>query len=198
MMNFVLPPRADRAIPTHVLPWYERNGYVAQIKKNGTYNVTFVRSDGDVKVLKRDGSPHLAWKMDDRCREFFTQFRDHQPVLCSELLHSKVPGIRDVHYIHDLLFVDGERLIGTTYAERYRRLLDLVLPANAVETPGYWIIGERVWLARNFEKGFVSLFQSLTDPEDEGLVLKKPQGKWYPNNNTWSVKVRRRGKNNSF
>lgn len=43
-----------------------------------------------------------------------------------------------------------------------------------------------------------ALFDAIDDPEDEGLVLKNPEGKLTIRNNNWSVKARRKHENYGF
>lgn len=119
-------------------------------------------------------------------------------VINAELLHSKVVGLRDINYIHDILVEDGEYLLGTTYAQRYARLLMLFLKGQE-QTESHFVLDDHTWLAKNHKGSFKSLFKSLDRPEDEGLVLKNPEGKLAPKDNSgWTVKCRRPQKNFGF
>lgn len=190
-------PRPETAIPPTLLPVFERRGYLAQVKKNGAYSVVSVASDGAVSTQNRYGEAHKAWHMSDDTRQYFAAFARREPTFCAELLHSKVPGLRDTHYLHDLIAVDGKSLAGSTYAERYATLHAIVGNGTG-GTNGYTIVGPRIWLARNVHRDFAGLYKSLDKPEDEGLVLKNPNVRWVPGRSDWCVKSRKQHKNFSF
>lgn len=198
MNRFVSPPRPDLAVSPDMLPIFEKQGYALQVKKNGTYALIFVEGDGRVWSLNRHGEPHKAWEMGKENEAFFSAFAARAPVFCAEILHSKVPGIRDTIYVHDLISLDNKSLIGTTYQERYHHLLDLMWEPKAAETFCYYLVRSKIWLARNIYKDFLSTFKGLSSPEDEGVVVKKTSARWYPGKNSWCVKARRPNKNLSF
>lgn len=199
---FIPPPRADSAIPPSDLPIYERRGWWAQYKKNGTYNVIFSGYEGyepRLSALKRDGSPHRNWDFTPASRRAFRRLPGKGwYVFCTELLHSKVSGIRDKNYIHDILVDDGQYLLGETYKERYDRLTRL-FPVDSSLNPSYYRVDESTFVARNIRAGFPYLFTNLSLPEDEGLVLKDPNAKLSIGSHfPWTVKCRRPHRNYGF
>lgn len=187
----ILPPRPERAIPSSGLTMYERMGWIAQYKKNGTYSMAYVSPEKKVTFLSRHLEPHKAWKPTDEARATYEALPGKGwYVVCTELLHSKVPGIRDVQYVHDVLVADGEWLLGETYAQRYARLLTLFLRDRVDEEDSHWVLPNGIWLAKNRKADFRTMFLSLTRPEDEGLVLKDPRAPLVPGAGRWSVKCR--------
>jgi hypothetical protein len=199
--TYLYPPRAEDAIPTSLLKTYEhRKNWVAQVKKNGTNSVIFVNPKRDVFAMGRHNNEHKAWEFTPESAAIFkTMPGKGWYVFNAELMHSKVPGIRDTNYIHDILVEDGEYLLGTTYAQRYARLMMLLLKGKGEKTYSHYVLNEHTWLARNHPGSFMNLFQNLSGAEDEGIVLKNMQGKLVTKNNSvWTVKCRKPHKNFAY
>ena len=191
------PPRPERAIPMALLGFYEKRGYVAQKKKNGTYTVIYQRGD---EVLFRTRHPdvnegqHKAWTPKKEHSDFFSRNDGKWNVYCSELLHSKVKDIRDQLFLFDVLVMDGVQLVGKTFMERQEMLKWRWAIPMKQEDDDQFRVGPNVSIAKNYTGGFSSLFGSLK-PEDEGLVIKDPNAKLEPcfralSNSTWQVKCR--------
>jgi hypothetical protein len=198
--TYISPPRAESAIPPNLLKAYQRTNWIAQVKKNGTNSVIFVSPDKEVTAMGRHNNEHKQWQFTPESSAIFKTLPGRGwYVINAELMHSKVAGIRDINYIHDVLVEDGEYLLGSTYAQRYSRLLMLFLHKKPSGPISHFILDDHTWLARNHEGSFIDLFNSLDAPEDEGIVLKNMQGHLSPkNNNGWTVKCRRSHKNFGF
>ena len=127
-------------------------------------------------------------------------------VFVAELLHSKVPGLRNINYVHDVLVADGILLVGETFSARQDRLATLLLKGKkgkAREMLTHWELSPTLWLAKNFHGDFRTIFDKMVRPEQEGLVLKNPNAPLttclrQTDNSAWQVKVRRPHKNYSF
>ncbi len=193
---FLFPPRPEKPISRSLIRWYEKRGYVAQIKKNGTCSVALVAADSTVSFLKRTGEPHLAWEPTAEACDFFGHFPDS--AFCFELLHSKGGGVRDTLYVFDVVRYLGGDLVGMTFEERMG-LLRKVVPISS----------PRILYADLHHECLTGLFDSMVDDEgvalsplDEGIVLKDPKAKLEPcrkadSNSGWQVKCRARTKNYS-
>jgi hypothetical protein len=199
------PPRAEHCVAPDDLPFFERQGdYVLQFKRNGSYSVIEKKKDGSVVVLNRHGEPHKAWHLtnENGVKDFFERLPTG--IFCAETLHSKVKNIRDLHYFHDVLSVNGELLLGKTYEERHRILSEILFghPMGWQTTPaqGHWVImKDRIWLARNYVSHFRPIFDSLKEDMDEGVVVKKAGYRLaIKNHSGWSFKTRRPNKNLAF
>ncbi len=195
-------PRPDNKIDIKLAGFYRQRGYVAQTKMNGSGSVVFVSPDKTVTAMSRHGTPHKAWQPTEESNRVFTKLPGRGWwVLATELMHSKVPGIRDTNYIHDVMVADGTYLVEVSFADR-QKLLASLFPKVA-DRRTHYEIDDHTWLAKLQTGQFRQFFESLDRPELEGIVLKdanaplelcsKPTA-----NNGWQVKCRRSGKNLSF
>lgn len=193
---FLWPPRPEKRVHPDALPVFDRLGWQTSVKLNGTCTViSFDPGTGQFEAWTRHKEPHKLWTPDlnSPCLRSLKQLQGGLYVLVGELLHSKVPSIRDTLYLFDILIADGRSMIGITLRERNRILHGLWL-----EHPGvrYNIVDERLWTSNLLTGPALGFFNDLKAPEDEGLVLKNPNAKldpcYHPSANTsWQVKCRR-------
>lgn len=203
--TYLWPPRPEKAAPKMMLNFYAKQGFIGQIKKNGTCNVLAVSPERKLVCMNRHNETHKLWTPTaESSAAFKTLPGKGWYVFVAELLHSKVTnGPRDTNYVHDILVADGEYLVGQTLAERQQRLRDLFLKGGEAETHSHHVVDNHTWIAKNHTQGFGKLFDSLTLDEDEGLVLKNPKAPLtlcarQSANADWQVKVRRPHKNYGF
>jgi len=198
--GYMWPPRPEDAIPTSMLGFYEKQGWVGQIKKNGTCTVVF--AEKDVTFKTRHNDDHKAWAPKADHIEFFKTVADGQwCVFEAELLHSKGGGIKDTFYIFDILVWQGENLVGTTFAERQALLFEIF--PDRIDGGDHWKLTDRIWLAKPILKDFLQVWTDLSAHEDEGIVLKNPNAKLklcnkQNANKGWQIKCRRPHKNYAF
>jgi hypothetical protein len=196
---YLWPPRPEQKIPKDLLRMYEKKGFWAQKKKNGTCTVIFAK--GKQVIFKtRHNDDHKLWTPTPEHTRFF-QGSNNWNVYVAELLHSKVTnGPKNQLYVFDKIVHEGEQLVGSTLKDRYDLLTN------------QWELGDDegdqtrvhdyVSVVHNYTKDFASLFLNL-NPEDEGLVLKDPKAALkacmkQDANNKWQVKCRIATKNYSF
>lgn len=201
--EYIKPSKAtERIMPVRLSVFEENRQWLVQLKKNGTSTVIIVRPDHSVFAIRGDGGkPHLNWQFTEKSRFPFTQLPSQWFVFHGDLLHNRVKGFRDINYVYDISVYRGEKLYGNTYAERYDLLIELFAldkqPKSAFRS-GYIIVHPNLWIPINFKIGFKKLFDSLTDPEDEGLVLKKFNALWNMRDNKWLLKCRKPTKNYGY
>ena len=104
--------------------------------------------------------------------------------------------------MHDVLVYDGTYLVGRSYHERYN-LLYKAFDRHITEDGGlsHFILNEQTLLAKSIMSGFKATFKGLVEDEDEGLVLKDPQGLLATTdgkNARWMAKIRKPNKNLGF
>lgn len=202
--GYVWPPRPETAIPSDMLGYYEKERWVAQIKKNGTCSLIFVSPEGEVIFKTRHNDDHKAWSPLPEHKEFFRSISGGQwAVFEAELLHNKGNTVKNTFYIFDIIVWQGDYLTGTTFAERQGLLQNIFKDDMQTGTVDHWNITDKIWLAKPITSNFLELYESLTHQEDEGLVLKNPEAKLklcnkQNANGGWQVKCRRQHKNYSF
>ena len=195
--HYLFPPRPEKAISPHFLTYYQTEKWWAQVKLNGTCNVIFVSPDRKVSAMTRHNDQHKNWSVSEHTSEIFKNLPGKGwYVFTAELMHSKIPGIRDINYIHDVLVSDNDLLIGSKFSSRQDLLTVFFAKYIKGETVSHYILDDHTWLAKNYTKDFFKLFKSLDKPEFEGLVLKNPNGELAscekPTlNSGWQVKSRR-------
>ncbi|RYF04688.1 MAG: hypothetical protein EOO77_29310, partial [Oxalobacteraceae bacterium] len=59
--SYLYPPRPEKAVPRALLGYYEKRGWVAQAKKNGTCNVIAVSPEGKLHCMSRHNDQHKLW-----------------------------------------------------------------------------------------------------------------------------------------
>lgn len=195
---YLWPPRPETKIARPMLGFYQKRGYWAQKKKNGTCTVIFAR--GDQVIFKtRHNDDHKLWTPQKDHIEFF-KGSEGWNVYCAELLHSKVTGgPKNELFIFDQLVSNGQSLVGTTFKDRMIALREAF--GGEAEVDQYRI-DDRITLAKCFAGGFTALFDNL-GKEDEGLVLKDPNSVLKSclkpdSNKAWQVKCRIANANYSF
>jgi hypothetical protein len=195
-------PRPEKKISISMLGFYEKRGFWAQTKKNGTCTLIYARRNEIIYKTRHpdvNNGDHKLWAPEGDHNAFFAE-RENWNVYCAELLHSKVTnGPKNELYIFDILVSDGMQLTGTTFAERVELLHDRF---SGDDEGDQVRIAKRITLAKCFNDDFADRFYNLK-PEDEGLVLKNPDAPLKPcyksdSNSSWQVKCRIASKLYSF
>lgn len=193
----IIPPRPEKAVPPSFLGFYERRGWLASIKKNGTNNVIYRAPNGKLTTRNRHGLPHKAWQFSGKSAEIFHILPcDGWSVWNAELLHSKTPTIKDTNYIFDLLVWNGRLLDDFGFEERASLMMSIFRSYIQEEKVDHYVINRNTMLAKNFKLNFATLWEELDNIADEGLVLKNPTARI--SSKTGYVKARKTTKNYSF
>lgn len=203
--RFLYPPRPDQAIPPTLIGMYDGMGWWPQVKKNGTCCVIGARGDEVIFQGRHDGNDLAAWSPLPEHKAFFAGSEKWE-VYVAELLHSKVPGIRNELYIFDLIVSGGEHLTGTTLSQRALMLRER-FGADGKESAGLGAlrIAPFIQLADALPRGEAAKLWrgDCLQPEDEGFVFKNPRAPLVAcltatANSSWQVKCRRPTKNYSY
>jgi hypothetical protein len=198
---YLAPPRAEAKIPVAMLSIYEEGGWIAQVKKNGTNSVIFVPPDRKPFAYNRHGERHKVWDFNKESAAIFSKLPGHNwSVFNAELLHSKVSGGPNNIHLPIAWLYDGTYLVGRL-RERYNLLFNAFDRYVSWNAPSHFILNEQTLLAKSITKGFKAAFKGLTEDEDEGLVLKDPQGLLATTdgkNARWMAKIRKPNKNLGF
>jgi hypothetical protein len=204
--RYVYPPRPEVKSPPSGLPTYERMGYIAQPKLNGSCALVFVDNNGARMMGRHNNS--FARELIDRGHLQNLQRGAGFTVLVGEYMNkSQKDGKRKLFngcfVIFDILVHNGNHLVKSTFEER-QELLDNLYGEGQHYDEYINYISPSVYRVKNFSSNFVTLFNNITTVEMyEGFVLKRPNGilenGLRPNNNTgWQLKIRKPTKNYKY
>lgn len=199
--SILYPPRPEHAIPPAGVGRLEGTHF-AQVKLNGTCSIITVDPEGELYFHNRHGEKHKAWKPDLSKLGAFSKLKGWH-VFVAELMHSKVEGMRDINYVHDVIVANGRYMTGKSALARQDVLASLFPNTKDEGDISHTVIDRHTWLARNHMQGFKELYDALDRPEYEGLVLKdRETGLKLPmrekSNAGQQVKARKTHKNYSF
>jgi hypothetical protein len=204
--KYLYPPRPENALTPDRIPFYEKNGYVGQYKKNGTCSIFAINHPNDFIAMTRHNDQHKQWTFSDYFQDCFAKYlpQNKWHVLVGEVLHSKTVDIKDTVYIFDIIVHNSEELYGSKFMDRQDLLSKIFQVDNKSELYSHHEIEPRFLLARNFSGGMYDMFKSITDKTvDEGFVLKKKDAVLKDcysakNNSGWQIKFRHPSKKYQF
>lgn len=204
--KYIYPPRPETKSPASALGTFERMGFIAQAKLNGSCGLLF--TDGKVlKFMSRHADSFSRELIPD---DILLQLHRGQgwTVLVGEFMNksqrdSKGRIFNGNFAIHDILVYESRYLLGMPLQER-QELLDVHWPETAPFDNFIHQVGERAYRIKNLRRGFAELWKEVTKVQMyEGFVLKRPDAPldhgFRPTNNTgWQLKIRKPTKNYSF
>lgn len=206
--RYLYPPRPEQAVPRVMATRYEKEGWWAQYKLNGTCSIVAVSPEKQLVCMGRHGphDRHSAWAPTlASSRAFLNLPGSGWYVFVAELMHSKVAGgPRDTLYVNDILVANGSYLVGTTFSERQGIIGQLFpQPKGHPNLLSHYAVTPNCWIALNHWGNFVGLFDGINDPCHEGLVFKNPRARLAlcsraSSNVSWLAKLRKAHKNYSF
>jgi len=211
--NIMYPPRPKVSIPPEKIIDYEKKGYVAQLKFNGTRTLVEMKPGGEIKLWTRNREPHKAYTLSEGMKADLMEFHessdpDKHVVLDGELMHSKTKGLKDVFIAFDILVCEDNYFIDMKMLERFRILDEIMGEQDDREKQtGREIaiyVRDHLWLADTFVYDLAGQFERFKDMDEvEGLVLKNPDAKLERghsenNNSSWLIRARKPNKNYRF
>lgn len=203
--RYIYPPRPETKSPPSGLPTYERMGFVAQPKLNGSCAVLFL----DGKSSRMMGRHNNVFAREIIDPEHLKRLHRGNGwlVLVGEYMNKSQKDSRgkvlNGFVIFDVLVHNGKHLHGTTFLDR-QRLLDTLFPSASDHDDFIENVSPSVYRAKNFSANFSELWKKAVKVEMiEGFVLKRAsgvldQGFKSSNNTGWQVKIRRSSKNYSY
>jgi hypothetical protein len=224
--RYIYPPRPlHNPLPFSEIGVFSQYGWQAQIKYNDKRTEISVNG-GDVQLFNRHNSAHKTFTLSPELRgELLTVFRDVFGLDISNwsyadggLLDGKNKNIAGLLVIWDILVREGDWLVGSTYGDRYKWLLDKAVAAggkpflviiNGQEFDFGVRLSEHIFLPR-FTEDFNSVWEFTQlvnkaagwstetggEPCLEGIIAKDPNGVLKPdngresNNTDWSARSR--------
>lgn len=198
---YLWPPRPQTAIkPTKKTfeKIAKRKNWMAQLKLNGQHNIIYISPDREISLYNRHHGKHRNYKLPLWLREQILSVVDNDGkwmVIDGELLHNKDRVIKNTLYWWDLLVCNNEYLIGTSYEDRHKMLLNKVEIPDA--SPPIIKATDNIWLAMNISPDQYKNFWSRTNTSYvEGYVFKNMSAPLRPcitenNNGDWQLRCRK-------
>lgn len=202
--RYLYPPRPEIKAPPTSLGTYERMGFWAQPKLNGSCSLLFL--DGKTaRMMNRHSSPFAHNSMSPKDLTSLHSGAGWM-VLVGEYMNKSQRDAQGKVFnsklvIFDILVHKGQYLLDSTFAER-QQLLDRLYPSESYD-PWMDRISDSIYRARCLTHYSSSWKEITSIGMYEGYVLKKPDAKlgtgYSPANNTgWQVKIRKPTKNYSY
>ena len=192
--RYIFPPRPRNAIPESELDFWDNGSLLAQPKLNGSNCLIFTNG---VKMISMNRHNQKLTNFNLSDSEVNNIYRGNGgwTVLNGEYMNKSKMDETGQTFNHkfvifDILCLDGDYLVGSTFEERVQ-LLDSLYGTNPSEKDYLLGISENIYRVKSYTEGFQKLFQELTSIDMiEGLVMKRKNAKLEvgtsENNNTRS------------
>jgi hypothetical protein len=202
--SYIYPPRPATVAPPTGIGTYERMGFIAQPKMNGSCAVLFL--DGSSSKLMGRHNNTFAREIINREDLKRLHRGAGWMVLVGEYMNKSQKDSKGKPFngfvIFDILVLNGKHLVGTTFLER-QQMLDSLYVSKPYDD---YIdsVGSSAFRARNFRTDLKGVWEKLTKVQMyEGFVLKRPDGilenGFRESNNTgWQLKIRKPTKNYKY
>jgi hypothetical protein len=138
--QYIYPPRSKDAIPRSDTNIFATLRWRAQYKYNDTRLLVKICPNGQIQLWNRHAERyrtyHLPEHLQQQLEHVATQLGHipgHLTLLDGGLLDQKHRAIKDTIVIWDILVLNDQHLIGTTYSQRHNQILSI----SSVETWDY-------------------------------------------------------------
>jgi ATP-dependent DNA ligase len=204
--KYIYPPRPEVKSPASGLNTFERMGFIAQAKLNGSCAVLF--TDGErVRFMGRHADTFSRSLIPDSVLAKLHR-GSGWTVLVGEFMNKSQKDGRGKVFngtfvLHDILVHESRYLLGMTLGER-QALLDELYPETAPFDNFIHQVGESAYRIKNLTQDLDVLWKEVVKVGMyEGFVLKRPTAPldmgFRPNNNSgWQLKIRKPTKNYSY
>lgn len=225
--QYIYPPRSQDCIPRNQTEVFKMLGWVAQYKYNDSHCLVKYLPNGTIELWNRHAERFRTYNLPDHLISELHQVANqlgHIPgkltILDGGLLDQKHQAIKDTIVIWDILVLNDEHLIGSTYQSRHSQLIEAA-SISSVETWDYldntpfgYKLSDNVFVPWNIQPedwdqawnviDQVNAPYTIGSPQDinyqcrpvlEGLVFKDPNGQLTmgfkeKNNDHWMIRSR--------
>lgn len=226
--RYIFPPRAKSAVPPAETDYLRAMNFVAQFKYNDTHILIKYLpgwDQGNIQLWDRHGDRLRSYSPQE---ELMAQLifvgkalgldTDNWSLLDGGLMDKKHPGLKDVIVLWDILVVNGDHLLNTTYQSRHAMLTkpfgdESWMYTNHMKPDAHPPVDfgvkctDSILIPRSYSEGWDKLWELVhlvnapfckdgnISPLLEGLVLKQPSGTLEPgykmsNNADWLIRSR--------
>jgi hypothetical protein len=200
--QYIFPPRPENKLPRAGLEKFDNGTFFAQPKFNGSCAEIYTGSDVH-NVMNRHKAQLTGFKIPKTEIRNLIHNNGMNLIVGEYMNKSKKDHtcrlFNHKFVIIDLLVVDGEYLLGTTYDERVDMMYDMFKFSD--ENDYSYKITDNIYMTKTFYTGFNTLWDNFVKTEMlEGLVLKRKNaglemGATEKNNVKSMLKIRKETKN---
>jgi ATP-dependent DNA ligase len=203
--KYIYPPRPATKAPPSGLKTYERMGFIAQPKLNGSCGVLFL----DGKSARLMGRHNNAFAREILRKDDLQRLHRGAGymVITGEYMNKSQKDGKGKPFngfvIFDILVHNGKHLLGSTFMER-QALLETLFPSGNSFDDYIDEVGPSAYRVRNITSNLTDAWNRIIKTEMyEGFVLKRPDGILEngfreANNVGWQLKIRKPTKNYKY
>lgn len=179
--RYIYPPRPKNAIPSDELVFWDNNSLLAQPKLDGSNTTIFTNGVKHI-VMNRHNQNLTNFLLTND--ELTSMYRGNGEwmVINGEYLNKNKNDETGKPFNHkfiifDILVLEGNYLVGTSFEQRVAILNDLYGQVEC-EKEHLYKISENVYRVKSYNTGFLDLFNDLIKVDMyEGLVMKRKNAK---------------------
>lgn len=212
--RYIYPPRPSTSVPREENQFFNKLGWMAQLKYNGSRCLIKHMPDNTIQLWNRHAERfrtyHAPEWLKDEIRQAIYKLGlkpNAYHVLDGELLDQKHSEIKDTIVIWDVLVLDGEHLLDSSYKLRYDALREGLSTEESWHYKEYdlgikltdHVLMPRCYYGEDWDQLWELVYKVNAPFPDrpllEGLMLKDPvglleRGFREKNNGSWLVRSR--------
>jgi hypothetical protein len=192
--QYIFPPRAQDAIPLSDAGLFAELGWIAQLKYNDSRCLIKYLPNGSIELWNRhaerfrDYEPP-TWLLDqlDTVAQRLNLSRTSWTLLDGGLIHAKHAAIKHTIVIWDILVLDGQHLLGSTYGDRYNHLTSQLATASPFLYSGKGCadlnigikIADNILMPSNHPDNWPGIWENVIERANAFWTIGKPGDKNY-------------------
>ena len=180
--RYIFPPRPKNAVPQDELDFWDSGSMLAQPKLNGS-NTTIYTNGIKVIVMNRHNQRLTNFRLNDEeiIKSIYRGNGEWMVINGEYMNKSKNDKFRKVFnhkfVIFDILVLEGNYLVGTTFEERVE-MLDELYGQVECEDEFLFNLSENIYRVKSYKRDFNDVFNRLVEIDMyEGLVMKRRSAK---------------------
>lgn len=179
--RYIFPPRPKNAIPVDELDFWDNNTLLSQPKLNGSNSLIFTNGEKVIVMNRHNQTLTNVRVTTDEIKSIY-KGNGEWMVLNAEYMNKSQNDETGRPFNHkfvifDILVLEGNYLVGTTFEQRVAILNDLYDQVDC-EKEHLYGISENIYRVKSYNGGFLDLYNDLIKIDMyEGLVMKRKNAK---------------------
>lgn len=178
---YIYPPRPKNAIPSDELDFWDNNTLLSQPKLNGSNSLIFTNGEKVIVMNRHNQTLTNVRVTTDEIKSIY-KGNGEWMVLNAEYMNKSQNDETGKPFNHkfvifDILVLEGNYLVGTTFEQRVAILNDLYGQVDC-EKEHLYGISENIYRVKSYSGNFLELYNDLIKIDMyEGLVMKRKNAK---------------------